>query len=226
MNEQTNDNNISATPEPSPSPESEPRHSHRHMRHANREAQRRRSQRMMLAIALAVAVLLLIFVSIFSMIRIGSLSNANDSMNAELFQVRQELAKLKPELEQARKELGNLTRGRFPYLRDLVQDKVLPVDNSYVKNIVFTSLRTAGGTRYEYRLVLENKTDVLIRPDVRVFVFDHRGVQVGMGEVTDRSDMIPGESRSYSSTIERFMDEEPRYFYVWTRSKNKSDTSK
>ena len=193
--------------------------SRRRSLHAEHGSRRRRSQRLMLALALGVALLLLVVVIAFSTIRIRSLAAANDTMNAELFQAKQELAKVAPALEQARKELANMTQGRLPHLRALVPDKVIDVNSGYVKNIVFTLLRSNSGTRYEYRVVMENKTDSLIRPDVRVFVFDHRGVQVGMGDVADRSDMIPGESRSYSAAIERFMDEEPHYFYVWTRTK-------
>lgn len=173
----------------------------------------------MLAIALGIALLLLLLVSIFSGARIEHLSSENSALNAELFQVKQELAKVMPELQEARKELANVTKGRLPHLHELVPDKVLKVESGYVKNIVFTVLRQNGQTRYEYRVVMENASDSLVRPDVRVFVFDQRGIQVGMGEITDRSDMVPGESRSYSSIIERFMDEEPRYFYVWTRGK-------
>lgn len=213
----------SASPEPQPAFDAMPRSPRRHSQHSDRGAHRRHSQRLMLAIALGVTLLLLAIVSVFSAIRIGNLADANDVMNAELFQTKQELAKIAPELQQARKELANATQGRLPHLRELTPDKVINVDSGYVKNIVFTPLRSSNGTRYEYRVVMENKSDSLVRPDVRVFVFDHRGIQVGAGEVTDRADMVPGESRSYSSAIERFMDEEPRYFYVLARARKKSD---
>lgn len=196
--------------------------SRRHAEHAGRTSRRKRSQRLMLAIALGVALLLLLLVSIFTSARIEHLSSENSQLNAELFQARQQLAKTVPELQVARRELADVTKGRLPHLRELVPDKVIKLDAGYVKNIVFTVLRQSGQTRYEYRVVLENAGDGLLRPDVRVLAFDQRGIQVGMGEITDRSDLIPGESRSYSSVIERFMDEEPRYFYVWVRG-NKAD---
>lgn len=213
------------TREPQAGFDSLPRASRRHSRHSDHGAHRRRSQRRMLAVALAVTLLLLVIVSVFSAIRIGDLADVNDVMNAELFQAKQELAKVASESQLARKELAHATQGRLPHLRELTPDKVINVDSGPVKNIVFTLLRSANGTRHEYRVVMENKSDALIRPDVRVFVFDQRGIQVGAGEVTDRTDMVPGESRSYSSAIERFMDEEPRYFYVWARTKKKSDAS-
>jgi len=196
-----------------------PRVSRRHAEHAARSARRRRSQRLMLAIALGVSLLLLLLAIVLSGIQIEHLASENSALNAELFQARQELARLTPELDQARRELAHVTKGRLPHLRELTPDKVIDVDAGYVKNVVFTVLRQNGQTRYEYRLVMENASDSMVRPNARVFVFDQRGIQVGSGEIADRTDMIPGESRSYSSVIERFMDEEPRYFYVWTGKK-------
>lgn len=222
MNEMPTDAAMDAaeTPEAGAAHAARAHHSQRrHSEQASRTARRKRSQRLVLAIALGVTLLLLIVVSIVSGIQIDHLSAENSALNTELFQANQKLAKAVPELEEARKELADLTKGRLPHLRDLVPDKVLKVESGYVKNIVFTVLRQNGRARYEYRVVMENDGDSMLRPDVRIFVFDHRGIQVGAGEITDRSDMVPGESRAYSSVIERFMDEEPRYFYVWMRGK-------
>lgn len=183
----------------------------------------KKSQRLMLATALAVSLLLLLVVSVIAGIRIDSLTRDIQTAQAELFQAKQTLEKTMPELQQARKELGNLIKGEFPHLRELAPDKVIKLDAGYVKNIVFTVLQKNGKPLYEYRLIMENTSDSMVRPDARVFVFNHRGAQIGMGEIADRGDMVPGESRSYSSVVERFIDEEPRYFYVWTRGKRKSE---
>lgn len=183
----------------------------------------KKSQRLMLAVALAAALLLLLAVSVIAGIRIDGLTRDNQTLNAELFQAKQTIEKIMPELQQARKELGNLIKGEFPHLRELAPDKVIKLDAGYVKNIVFTVLQKNGKPLYEYRLIMENTSDSMVRPDARVFVFNHRGAQIGMGEIADRGDMVPGESRSYSSIVERFIDEEPRYFYVWTRGKRKSE---
>jgi len=178
---------------------------------------RRASQRLMLATALGVSLILLLSVIVFSVIRIGSLVHENDAMAGELFKIKQELSSTVPELERSRKELASLIKGRLPYLRELTPDKVINIDNPPIKNVVFTVLKQNGRTRYEFRLVLENKDENMVHPDVRVLAFDQHGVQVGMAEITDHVDLMPGESRSYSSVIDRFMDEEPRYFYVAKR---------
>lgn len=179
----------------------------------------KKSHRVMLAIALAISLLLLLVVGVLAGVRIDELTIGNQTANAEAYQAKQALAKAMPELQQARKELANLIKGKFPHLIELAPDKVIKLDAGYVKNIVFTVLQRNGKSLYEYRLVVENASGSMLRPDARIFVFDHRGAQIGMGEISDRSDMVPGESRSYSSTVERFIDAEPRYFYVWTRGK-------
>lgn len=205
---------------PAPGPlEETRRRDHSHSAQAARQARRRRSQRLLLALALAVSVLLLVIVGIVAGTEIERLASENSALANEAFQLRQRLARLEPELARTRQELAQLTRGRLPHLQELVADKVIPVNAGYVKNIVFTILRQSGQNRYEYRVVVENTGDTMLRPEVRVFVFDQHGIQVGSGDVTDRAELIPGESRSYSSVIERFMDEEPRYFYVWARKK-------
>lgn len=182
-------------------------------------SRRRHSQRLLLTIALTVSLTMLVGVSLYASMRIDALLDENSRLEAELARAKREIARLSPALEAARRSLAEITRGRLPHLLPLIPDKVIAVNNAYVKNIVFTVLKNRGQTRYEYRVVVENGSEGLLRPDARVFVFDHRGVQVGSGEVRDRNDLLPGESRTYSSLIERFIDEEPRYFYVWVRDR-------
>jgi len=222
MNETTNEPVIEAAQAAEPARahrEGARRSSHRHAERSGVSMPSKRSQRLMLIVALAISLLLLLAVSVISEMRIADLTKANQTAHEELFQAKQTLAKTMPELQQARKELGNLIKGQFPHLHELTPDKVIKLDAGYVKNVVFTVLQKNGKPQYEYRVVIENTSENLVRPDARIFVFDHRGAQIGMGEIADRADMIPGESRSYSAIVERFIDVEPRYFFVWTRGK-------
>ena len=174
------------------------------------------SRRLALAVALSVSLLVLLFVIIFSVIRIDGLVEENDALKAELTKTRLELSQTVPELERTRKIMSGMTKGRLPHLLDLVPDKVLQVNGSYHKNIVFTVLNQNGTKSYEYKLVMENSTAKMVRPAARIFVFDRFGVQIGSAEVAGRADLASGESRSQSGVIDRFIDEEPRYFYVST----------
>jgi|APIni6443716594_1056825.scaffolds.fasta_scaffold244006_1 cell division protein FtsB len=174
------------------------------------------SRRLALTVALFVSVLALLFVIIFSFIRISGLEEQNEVLQAELTKTRQELSQTGPELERTRKIISEMTKGRLPHLLDLVPDKVLQINGPYLKNIVFTVLNQNGTKSYEYKLVMENSTAKSVRPAARIFVFDRYGVQIGSAEVAGRAELASGESRSQSSAIDRFIDEEPRYFYVST----------
>lgn len=168
---------------------------------------RRRSQRLILAIALAATVVVLFAVSLFSIIRIAGLASRNDSLKEELFQIKQQLANTDP--------------SRPPYLKDFAPDNVISLAGGFVKNIVFSVLHQNGEIRLDYRLTVENKSERTLRPDVRVFIFDRKGMPIGVGDVTDHTDIGAGESHAFTSVIEKFIDEEPRYFYVWTRDQPK-----
>jgi len=181
-----------------------PRHRWEHAHHAGK---RRRSQRLLLAIALVVTVAVLFAVSIFSIIRISSLASRNSSLRTELSEVKLQLANTDP--------------SRPPYLKELTPDKVMAL-GGYVKDIVFTVQHQNGGTQYDYRLTMENKSGSTLRPDVRVFIFDHKGMPIGVADMPDHTDLASGQSRAAMAAIDRFIDEEPRYFYVSTRDQQKA----
>lgn len=190
------------------------RHSARSRSYRSNSDLHRGSRRLALTIALSISLLVLFLVAIFSVVRISGLVEENDALQAELVKARQELGQTGPELERTRKIVSEMTKGRLPHLRDLVLDKVLVIDGPYLKNIVFTILNQNGTKNYEYKLVMENSTARTIHPAARMLVFDRYGVQIGSAEVAGRADLAPGESRSQSAVIDRFIDEEPRYFYV------------
>lgn len=192
------------------------RHPERSRSHRSNSDIRRVSRRLVLAVALSASLLVLCFVIIFSFVRVSGLVKENDALQAELAKVRLELSQTGPELERARKTVSEMSKGRLPNLHDLVLDKVLNINGTYIKNIVFTVLNHNGTKGYEYKLVMENSTARSIHPAARLLVFNRYGVQIGSTEIAGRAELGPGESRSQSSGIDRFIDEEPRYFYIST----------
>lgn len=197
------------------------RHTSRNRSYRSSSDLHKRSHRVALAVALSVSLLVLFLVIIFSVVRISGLVGENDVLQAELVKIRQDLSQTGPELERTRKMVSEMTKGRLPHLIDLAPDKVIMINGSYLKNIVFTVLNQNGTRRYEYKLVMENATTRTVYPEARMFVFDRYGVQIGSAEVAGRSGLAPGESRSQTSVIDRFIDEEPRYFYVSTSAADK-----
>lgn len=162
------------------------------------------------------AVLALIVESVLTGTRITTLSRENNTLRGELVEAKSELAKVLPELKQTRRELEDMIKDRMPHLRVIEPDKVVNINDGYVKNILFSVLKTNSNKKYEYKLVMENKTGLSVRPQVMILAFDNHGVQIGMAEVNERLELLPGESRSETSAIRFFIDAEPRFFFIRT----------
>ncbi len=197
------------------------RHSARSLSYRSSSALHKVSRKLVLAVSFFVSLLVLLLVIIFSVVRISGLVRANEVLQTELATARQELSQTGPELERTKQIVSEMTKGRLPHLLELMPDKVLNINSPYLKNIVFTVLNQNGTKSYEYKLVMANSTARTIHPSARMFVFDRYGVQIGSAEITVRADIAPGESRSQSSVIDLFIDEEPRYFYVSTSPTDK-----
>jgi hypothetical protein len=163
---------------------------------------------------LALAVFLLVVVSITLGGRVTALSNSNRDLTEELFKHEQDIKLLRPRLEASERELAMLMEGRLPNLHSLIPDQVIPVQEQYIKNIVFTIVNRGDEKTYEYKLVMDNSAHLRIQPRFRVLVFDRMGVQVGVDEVELAESLGAGESRSYASTLDVFMNSMPRYFAI------------
>ena len=175
---------------------------------------RRVSQRLLLATGLGLAVAVIIVESVLFGTHIINLNTENSTLRSELHDAKVELSKLLPEIKKTRHELDGMIKGRMPHLRALESDKVLTIGDGYVKNIMFSVLSVNSKNKYEYKLVMENTSNLLVRPHVQIFVFNRHGVQIGMAENNERLDLTPGESRSRSSDIRLFIKDEPRYFFI------------
>ena len=140
--------------------------------------------------------------------------------------LQRELSALQPKLEKMAAEIESLTLQRLPGLVELTYDKVLPVGQQYIKNIVFTQTGSDEEKRYEYKVVMDNRNLLPVRPEVKILFFDRVGVQVGQAEL-GMGNGLPiteplerGEVRSYSSSIVLSDDLAPQYFQVQIFSPN------
>jgi hypothetical protein len=167
-----------------------------------------------LSFALFSALVILFISFVYSGSRIEALSTRSDLIQKDLFLKTKELDELKSKLAQSKSELEELIKGRLPSVMKLVPDKVLVVNKDLIKNIVFTVVNHDGTTQYEYKLVVENRTQSRIVPKFRLLIFDKYGVQIGIDQVLTSEELAPSESRSYSSKVDFFMKEEPAYFDV------------
>lgn len=197
---------------------------------SERRSRRSRSSRsgtlvVILGGLLGLAVFLLAVVSITLGGRVSALSNANRTLTEELFRHEQEIKQLRPRLEASERELRMLMEGRLPNLHSLIPDQVIPVQERYIKNIVFTVVNQGEDESYEYKLVMENPGHQRIQPRFRLMIFDRMGVQVGVDEVDLSETLGAEESRSHASTLDVFMNSQPRYFAIDFSSRSKPEGS-
>ena len=162
----------------------------------------------------AVLTLLLAVLTVFGAIKMNSLSNTNDLLTVRLEESEHNLIETRKKLGQTERQLEAAVEGRFPQLRRLEFDKVLPLHKGMVKNILFTLITKSDNNRYEYKIVMDNDSNSMAAPEVKVLLFGELGVQLGMDEVAKQESLLRGETRSYSSIIDLAVPGEPYYFYV------------
>jgi hypothetical protein len=203
--------NAAELPEPAQSdnPSQHARHS-RHRRHHS-------ARRIPSILALAGLSLLAVVLMLFGVIKINSLNNTNDLLTFRLQENEEKLINMGIELREAQRQLEAAVGGRFPQLRRLEFDKVLPLHEGLVQNIVFTLIKKSDKNLYEYKLVMGNDTGSLSTPEVKVLLFGQLGVQLGTDELPKQEPLLRGETRSYSSIIDLAVPGEPYYFYVVTK---------
>ena len=131
----------------------------------------------------------------------------------------EELQQLRPQVEKLRKEVTALTESRLPGLRRLELDKVLVLNQAYVKNVVFTVSGKGDDLKYEYKMTARNASLNLVHPQVDILFFDRLGIQVGISRIGVNKEGAPtldilerGESRSYSQNIALNGENRPEYF--------------
>lgn len=130
------------------------------------------------------------------------------------------LAEAKAQLKTTRGELATLIEGRIPNLHVFKADEVIPIEQSYLRNISFTEMRKNDIPVYEYKLVTHNETDIMLTPRATILMFDELGVEIGRssvpphmsdGPVTDHT-LYPDEVQSYAAAIEIAPEASPSYF--------------
>lgn len=154
-----------------------------------------------LSLALLSTIVLLFISVVYSGSRIAILTKRADAIQDQLIRKEQEVDELKSRIAHS-----SLTK--------LLPDQVLAVNRDFIKNIVFSVVTQGGSKTYEYKLVVENPSHEAIVPKFRVFIFDSDGLEIGLDQVLQGEELAPGESRSYSSKVDFFMQEEPAYFQV------------
>lgn len=185
-----------------------------------------RTKRKRLTLLLSIGLVFSFLLNLVLGVMLGSSAREVTLSVAVEQKLQRELSEIRPKFEKMASEIEALTLNRLPGLVVLTYDKVLPINEQYVKNIVFTQTGSEKSKRYEYKVVMDNRNLLPVHPEVKILFFDRVGIQVGfselgMGEGLTISDHLErGEIRSYSSSIELSTGLEPKYFQVQLFSPN------
>ncbi len=173
---------------------------------------------------LAIVILMLFYIS--------GQSERHQQAKLQLRKLETSLQNFTVELEQARNERDALVQGRIPDLAPMKFDEAIPVGNEYVRNVIFTLVKSGNKNMYEYRLVLSNDSLSVVRPRVEILLFNKLGIQIGNAQVkavndttsVGRATLEPGEVRSYSDNIDILRKGEPEYFLIIVTESEKTSS--
>jgi cell division protein FtsB len=172
-------------------------------------------------VLLYIALVALLLVVLGLSIRLGMYARDYARLNT-LEQTRAaQLVEQQEEAAALRAELDAMVQERLPRLTPITLDQVIPVNDHYVRNVMFMVTRKGREERYEYTMVMDNNGLQHVYPDVKIMLFDRSGIQVGVAEVGyDRSGrpnenvLERGEIRTHSSLIQLFDESPPEYYLI------------
>jgi hypothetical protein len=105
--------------------------------------------------------------------------------------------------------LDERVRTRLPGLRAVEFDRVIPLEEGPLKNIMFTQAGLDQDQDTEYRIVLSNPNATPARLQVEILLFNQAGIQTGRALVGKGSQNAPApinldgnETRAYSDKME------------------------
>ena len=133
-----------------------------------------------------------------------------------------QLEQLQIRTDELNANLSALVQQRLPNLKELQFDTTFPIDDEYVRNVSFTRTGVENKWRYQYSMVLENRSRDIVVPKIRIILFDESGIQTGSikitpGAATSNADLEylePAEIRAYTGEIPSEPGTDPRYFKV------------
>lgn len=212
------------------------RRHHRSGKHRRSHRSQHWSGRSKLLFAILSITILATFCTVlFLSVWVYGLNKENSQLKTDLVESEQRLAQIVPEHEKFRKDLETLLQGRLPGLTGIEFDKVINLNDNYVRNIIFTEVHSKNETGYEFKIVLYNNTLQTIWPDFLIFFFDSHGIQVhsvkiGAGKLNYdvRVDpLAPGEIRSHTSVITLVDNNElPAFFMLRLNISKEKDAAK
>jgi hypothetical protein len=183
--------------------------------HHHRHSSRKRKI-LYLWIALSLETALLFFLAL----RLSMLEKENLDLEKLEKSHLQELETVRPELEKLRSDVDALVNARLPNLIYIKYDNIIPIDNGYIKNVVFSISGTKDNRQLEFKIVLENLLSYSVYPRFDVVFFDKTGIQIGLLKIGgtksngDKEILEGGETRSFSNALSIENGVIPDYFMI------------
>lgn len=199
------------------------RRKHRSHRHRHYKSGHHWSERSKLLLGILILVLVTnIIIVLFFGIRIYLLNQENSELRLEMRKANEEVERLKPALEKSLADIASLMKGQLPGLTRIEYDRVIALNEKYLKNIIFNKVNTRNFKGYEFRVVMRNDTLGTIWPRFKVHFFDEHGVHINTIQASDEKESLmkvdplgPGEERSDSSAVIKLLDNESMpYFFL------------
>lgn len=165
---------------------------------------------------------LLLVTIIFTWLHIKRVEHNAQQALLELRVEKNKLSQLSSELQTVKLERDSLVKQRIPGLIPLSFDETITPDNRFIRNIIFTLLKTGDKEHYEYRIVMHNDSLSVVDLKVTILLFNDVGIQIGQSLVdqtmaagdSNRAALDPGEVRTYTASIQLTRDQQPGYFML------------
>lgn len=171
-------------------------------------------------------VLLLLAGSALSFSSLKRVSNENKILLSDLSQANRRIELSLAEIQNLQLKNDTLVQGRIPGLTLLKFDEPYKIENQMLKSVIFTRTKHNNKLLYEYLAVVRNNTNDVIRPSSLMIFFNKLGVEVGKSRIAISLDfdnevkmitLQPGESHSFTGSVEMISDDEPHFFKLIER---------
>ena len=180
-----------------------------------------------LKIGLAVLIMALTTVIVVGKQAQSKLNEHRATLDQRIDTLRSKLSAAETLSKKLLTDMNELVESRLPGLRPLEFDAIIQLSDQYVKNVIFAVSKEAQQTNYEYRFVFFNPKITPVFPQVKLLLFDNRGLQVGGADVTLTGEasegrvrsLGPGEIRSYNGSASIISTGKPSYFMLDIGSK-------
>ena len=147
------------------------------------------------------------------------------TLDSQLRAATSELLEAREMLAAQEAELRSLVSGRLPDLSPLKLNTQIDLNREYLHSLTFMESGVGDAKQLEYLAILKNSGTDTVSPQIKIILFDSKGIQTGATRIGEASStapgapaapttLEPGETRSYTAVLEKPPEIEYAYFMV------------